>query len=209
MPMTPEMTISLLACARIGAVHSVVFAGFSSEALADRNNNAKAKLVITADGTYRRGSVLSLKEKVDESLLKSPSVENVLVLQRTDSPVTMKLNRDHWWHELVEKQSDECEPVFVDSEHPLFILYTSGSTGKPKGILHTTAGYLLGATMSHKYIFDLKDNDVYWCTADVGWITGHSYIVYGPLSNGATSLMYEGAPNSPDPSRFWKLNRNI
>lgn len=205
MPMIPELVTSVLACARIGAVHSVVFAGFSSEALSDRNNDAKSKLVITADGVYRKGSVLRLKDNVDKSLDHSPTVKKVLVFNRTDSKVDMKENRDVLWQDFIDKMDSECEPEWVDSEHPLFILYTSGSTGKPKGILHTTGGYLLGTTLSTKYIFDLKKDDIYWCTADVGWITGHSYIVYGPLSNGATNLMYEGAPNIPDPSRFWKL----
>ena len=205
LPMVPELAISVLACARIGATHSVVFAGFSAEALAERNNDANAKLVITADGVWRRGNALPLKETVDKSLQNSPSVEKVLVLRRTEQEVQMKDGRDVWWHDTVPSASDDCPATPVNSEHPLFILYTSGSTGKPKGILHTTAGYLLGATLSSKYIFDLKEDDVYWCTADVGWITGHSYIVYGPLSNGSTVVMYEGAPNHPQPNRFWEL----
>ena len=205
MPMVPELAMAVLACARIGATHSVVFAGFSADALADRNNDASAKVVLTADAVYRRGSELPLKKAVDDCLKNSPTVEKVVVLKRTGYAVTMEAGRDFWWHEELEKVSDQCEPEPLDSEHPLFILYTSGSTGKPKGILHTTGGYLLGATLSTKYIFDLKEDDVYWCTADVGWITGHSYIVYGPLANGATCVMYEGAPNHPGPDRFWDL----
>lgn len=205
MPMVPELAISVLACARIGAVHSVVFAGFSADALADRNNDAGAKLVITADGVNRKGAVLALKERVDESLSHSPSVEKVLVYKRTATAVTMVPGRDVFWHDLVPKQSTDCPCEPLPAEHPLFLLYTSGSTGKPKGILHTTGGYLLGTAMSFHYVFDHKPDDVYWCTADIGWITGHSYIVYGPLANGATSVMYEGAPTFPDASRFWKL----
>ena len=205
MPMVPELVIAMLACARIGATHSVIFAGFSAEAVADRNNDAQAKLVITADAGWRRGKEVPLKAAVDQSLEKSPSVKNVIVYQRTGADVTMVPDRDHWWHELMENESAECEPVALDSEHPLFILYTSGSTGKPKGVLHTTAGYLLGTTMTTRWTFDLSEQDTYWCTADIGWITGHSYIVYGPLSNGATSVMYEGAPNWPDEGRFWEL----
>lgn len=205
MPMVPELAISVLACARIGATHSVVFAGFSADALSDRNNDAESKLVITSDGVFRKGDVLHLKERVDESLKKSNTVKKVLVYKRTNTPIEIKEGRDVLWQDLIPRQSSECEPEPLESEHPLFILYTSGSTGKPKGILHTTGGYLLGAALSTQYIFDLKEEDIYWCTADVGWITGHSYIVYGPLANGATNLMYEGAPNTPDPSRFWKL----
>ncbi len=205
MPMVPELVIAMLACARIGATHSIIFAGFSAEAVADRNNDAQAKLVITADAGWRRGKEVPLKAAVDESLEKSPSVEKVVVYQRTGADVTMVPDRDYWWHELMENESTDCEAVALDSEHPLFILYTSGSTGKPKGVLHTTAGYMLGTTMTTRWTFDLSDEDTYWCTADIGWITGHSYIVYGPLSNGATSVMYEGAPNWPDEGRFWEL----
>ena len=205
LPMVPELPVALLACARIGAVHSVVFGGFSADALADRNNDAQAKAVITADGSWRRGKHVSLKDNVDGSLGRSTSVESVLVLKRTGEPVAMKAGRDHWWHELATRVAPTCPPVALDSEHPLFVLYTSGSTGKPKGILHTTAGYLLGATISTRYVFDLREEDLYWCTADVGWVTGHSYVVYGPLANGATVFMYEGAPNHPDPSRFWAM----
>ncbi len=205
MPMVPELAIAVLACARLGATHSVVFAGFSASALAERNNDAGSKLVITADGGYRRGKPLALKACVDESLSDSKTIEKVLVLKRTGEPVVMKSGRDFWWHDEAAKVSDECPCAITNAEHPLFILYTSGSTGKPKGILHTTGGYLLGATLSTHYVFDLKENDIYWCTADVGWITGHSYIVYGPLANGATVLMYEGAPNTPDFDRFWDI----
>ncbi len=205
MPMTPEAVVAMLACARIGATHSVVFAGFSAEALADRNNDAQAKLVITADGVWRKGQAIALKSQVDEALKSSPTVKNVLVLRRTNQAIAMTTGRDHWWHDTVPQASSDCPPATLDSEHPLFILYTSGSTGKPKGILHTTGGYLLGAALSTQYVFDLKDNDIYWCTADVGWITGHSYVVYGPLSMGATVFLYEGAPTFPDASRFWKM----
>jgi acetyl-CoA synthetase len=205
MPLVPEITVAVLACARIGATHSVVFGGFSADAVADRNNDAQAKLVITADGGYRRGQIVPLKDSVDQAIDKSPTVQKVVVLERTRQLVKMVAGRDIWWHELVEGHSSDCPAPGLPSEHPLFILYTSGSTGKPKGILHSTGGYLLGATLSTKYVFDLKENDVFWCTADVGWITGHSYVVYGPLSNGATIVMYEGAPMHPKPDRFWEL----
>lgn len=205
MPMIPELAIAMLACARIGATHSIIFGGFSADAVAERNNDAQAKLVITADGGWRRGKEVPLKVAVDESLQKSPSVERVVVVQRTGSDVTMVPDRDLWWHDLMDDVSADCPAAELDSEHPLFILYTSGSTGKPKGVLHTTAGYLLGATMTARWVFDLKDEDTYWCTADIGWVTGHSYIIYGPLSNGATTLMYEGGPNWPDEGRFWSI----
>ena len=205
MPMVPELAVAVLACARVGAPHSVVFGGFSSEAIADRNNDAKSKVVITADGGYRRGGIVELKKNVDGAMEKSPTVEKVIVLERTGHDVPMKMDRDVWWHDLVSDVSWDSPAEELDSEHPLFLLYTSGSTGKPKGILHTTGGYLLGATITSKYVFDLKDDDTYWCTADIGWITGHSYIVYGPLANGATSVMYEGAPNYPDWGRFWEI----
>ncbi|SFJ25854.1 acetate--CoA ligase [Planctomicrobium piriforme] len=205
MPMVPELAIAMLACSRIGATHSIIFGGFSADAIADRNNDAQAKVVVTADGGWRRGKEVPLKTNVDASLPKAPSVEKVVVVRRTGTPVDMVPDRDYWWHELMEQVDADCEPAELDSEHPLFILYTSGSTGKPKGVLHTTAGYMLGAQMTSRWVFDLKDQDTYWCTADIGWITGHSYIVYGPLSNGATSLMFEGAPNWPDEGRFWEI----
>ncbi len=205
MPMTPELAIACLACTRIGAIHSVIFAGFSAEAIADRNQDAQAKLQITSDGSWRRGKELPLKKTVDEALAKSPSVENCIVLQRTGCTVEMQAGRDHWWHELMAAASSDCPAEELDSETPLFILYTSGSTGKPKGIMHTTAGYNLYTKMTSKWVFDLKEDDVYWCTADIGWITGHSYILYGPMSNGATCVMYEGAPNHPDEGRFWEI----
>jgi acetyl-CoA synthetase len=206
MPMTPELAIAMLACARIGAVHSVIFAGFSAESIADRNNDASAKLVITADGLYRRGKVLKLKETVDEALAKSPTVEKCLVLNRVDlDGVPMSEGRDVWWHDVVDKQSGDLPAVPLDSETTLFILYTSGSTGKPKGIRHTTAGYNLWANRTFQWVMDHRDDDIFWCTADCGWITGHSYLVYGPFSAGATCLMYEGAPNHPAEDRFWDL----
>jgi len=205
MPMTPELAIAMLACARIGAVHSVIFAGFSAEAIADRNRDAVAKLQITADAAWRRGKKLPLKETVDEALEKSPTVEKCIVLRRVGDPVNMQPGRDVWWHEAMDAASADCPAAPLDSESPLFILYTSGSTGKPKGILHTTAGYQLYAKKTFEWVFDYRDDDVFWCTADCGWITGHSYIVYGPLSAGATVLMYEGAPNFPDEARFWKI----
>lgn len=205
MPMTPELAIAMLACARIGAVHSVIFAGFSAEAVADRNNDAGAKLQITSDGLYRRGKVLPLKETVDVALSKSPTVQKCIVLRRVGNPISMQAGRDVWWHEQMERASDECAAEQLDAETPLFILYTSGSTGKPKGIRHTTAGYNLYAKRTFQWVFDHRDDDIFWCTADCGWITGHSYVVYGPLSAGATVLMYEGAPNWPEEDRFWAL----
>jgi acetyl-CoA synthetase len=205
MPMTPELAIAMLACARIGAIHSVIFAGFSAEAIADRNNDAKAKIQLTSDGLPRRGKVLPLKSTVDDALAKSPTVQRCVVLKRTDNEVNMTEGRDHWWHDLVDAASDDCPATPLDSETDLFILYTSGSTGKPKGIRHTTAGYNLWAKKTFQWVFDWQPEDVYWCTADCGWITGHSYIVYGPMSNGATVMMYEGAPNHPAPNRFWDI----
>lgn len=205
MGMTPELAIAMLACARIGATHSIVFGGFSANALVDRITDAEAVAVITQDGSYRRGSEVQLKPAVDEALKSCPSVKSVVVYQRTGSDVHMKWGRDHWWHELMATVSDQCEAEPLDSEHPLFILYTSGSTGKPKGVLHTTGGYSVGTYITTRWVFDLKDDDIYWCTADIGWITGHSYIVYGPLQNGATVVMYEGAPNHPGPDRFWQM----
>jgi acetyl-CoA synthetase len=205
MPLIPELAISMLACARIGATHSVVFGGFSSSALVDRINDASCKLVVTADGGWRRGNEIKLKPAVDEALKETPSVTACIVVRRTGSQQEMQDGRDFWWHDLMETVETECAAEELDSEHPLYILYTSGTTGKPKGILHTTAGYLLQAHLTTKWVFDLKDEDLYWCTADIGWVTGHSYVVYGPLSNGATVLMYEGAPNFPEPDRFWSM----
>ncbi|HEY1065761.1 MAG TPA: acetate--CoA ligase, partial [Pirellulales bacterium] len=205
MPLTPELVISMLACARIGAIHSVIFAGFSAEAIADRNNDAKAKIQITADAAWRRGKVLSLKHTVDEALKKSPTIEKCVVLDRVNEAIHMEAGRDFWWHKLMAEASDDCPAEPLDSEATLFILYTSGSTGKPKGIRHTTAGYNLFAKKTFEWVFDWQENDVYWCTADCGWVTGHTYVTYGPLSAGATVLIYEGAPNFPHEGRFWEL----
>jgi acetyl-CoA synthetase len=213
LPMVPEAAIAMLACARIGAVHSVVFGGFSAQSVADRIADSQARLVITSDGGFRRGAVVPLKQNVDDSLnikgadgdLLAKTIEKVIVLRRANNDVTMQEGRDVWWHQELEQVNANCPAEKMDSEAPLFILYTSGSTGKPKGILHTTGGYLLYAKLTAKYVFDLREEDVYWCTADVGWVTGHSYVVYGLLANGATSLMYEGAPNFPEPDRFWRI----
>jgi len=205
LPLIPELAISMLACARIGATHSVVFGGFSSTALVDRINDAQCTAVVTADGGWRRGNEVKLKTAVDEALKETPSVKSCVVVRRTGSKIQMESGRDHWWHELMDAVDTNCPAEELDSEHPLFILYTSGTTGKPKGILHTTGGYLLQAHLTTKWIFDIKDEDIYWCTADIGWVTGHSYVVYGPLSNGATALMFEGAPNWPEPDRFWDI----
>jgi acetyl-CoA synthetase len=205
MPMVPELAIAMLACARIGVVHSVIFGGFSSEAIADRNHDASAKVVITADAGWRRGKQVPLKANVDEALKKSPTVKHCIVLRRCGNDVTMQSGRDHWWHDLMKTASADCPAEPMDAEATLYILYTSGSTGKPKGIRHTTAGYNLYVKKTFQWVFDYRDDDVYWCTADIGWVTGHSYIVYGPLSAGATSLMYEGAPNHPHEDRFWDI----
>jgi acetyl-CoA synthetase len=205
MPMTPELAIAMLACARIGAIHSVIFGGFSSEAIADRNNDAQAKLVITADTGWRRGQQLPLKANVDAALAKSPSVKHCIVYKRGELQVQMHAGRDHWWHDLMKDASADCPAEPLDSEHPLYILYTSGSTGKPKGIKHTTAGYNLFVKKTFEWVFDYRDEDIFWCTADCGWVTGHSYVVYGPLSTGATVMMYEGAPNWPHEDRFWEI----
>ncbi len=206
LPLVPEAAVAMLACARIGAVHSVVFGGFSAESIKDRLADSGAKLIVTADGGWRRGKVVPLKANVDAALKDGDgNVSGVIVLRRAANAVEMKDGRDVWWHDETGKASADAPAEAFDSEHPLFILYTSGSTGKPKGILHTSAGYLLGAYATTKYVFDLREDDVYWCTADVGWITGHSYVVYGPLANGATVLMYEGAPDTPAQDRWWEL----
>jgi acetyl-CoA synthetase len=210
MGMIPELPITMLACAKIGAAHSVIFGGFSAEALRERINDATCKVLVTADGAWRRGTVITLKGRADEALTQTPSITNVVVVERVakldpSAKAPMQLGRDVWWHEAMETASDECAAEPMDAEDMLFILYTSGTTGKPKGVVHTTAGYLVGASTTHYYIFDIKDNDVYWCTADIGWITGHSYIVYGPLANGCTTLLYEGTPDAPHRGRFWEI----
>ncbi|WP_394939711.1 acetate--CoA ligase [uncultured Ilumatobacter sp.] len=206
LPMIPEAAVAMLACARIGAAHSVVFGGFSSQSLSDRINDAEAKVLITADGGYRRGEVFPLKPAADEACDSAPTIEHMIVVKRGGNDVTMREGRDHWYHELLDGASTDCPAEPMEAEHLLFLLYTSGTTGKPKGIMHTTGGYLTQVTYTHKYVFDLKpESDVFWCTADVGWITGHSYIVYGPLSNGCTQVMYEGVPNHPGNDRFWEI----
>jgi len=206
--MVPELPVAMLACARIGAAHSVVFGGFSPDSLSERINDSDSKIVITADGGWRRGGIVPLKENTDAAVAETPQVENVIVVQRIGAekaPVTMQEGRDLWWHDVMDGQADTCEPEKMDAEDLLYILYTSGTTGKPKGIAHTTGGYMVGVAMTHKWVFDIKDDDIYWCTADIGWVTGHSYIVYGPLANGCTSVMYEGAPNHPEKDRFWDI----
>ncbi len=205
MPMVPEAAVAMLACARVGVVHTVIFGGFSAEAIKDRVNDCQAKLVITADGGWRRGRIIELKASVDRALSNTPSIQHVIVLKRCGNEVTMDAGRDRWWHELMARAPSVHKARAHEAETPLYILYTSGSTGKPKGVLHTTGGYLLGVTLTTKYVFDIKDTDIYWCTADIGWVTGHSYVVYGPLALGTTVFMYEGAPNHPEGDRFWDL----
>src|SRR5712671_5090825 len=205
LPMVPELPISMLACARIGAIHSVVFGGFSAESLKNRIQDCNSEVVITADGGYRGGRIVPLKQTTDDALKECPDVKTVVLLKRTGKEVPFTQGRDKWWHDLVKGVPEECEPEQMDAEDPLFILYTSGSTGKPKGVMHTTGGYMVFVSLTHEQIFDIREEDIYWCTADCGWVTGHSYVVYGPLSNGATSVMFEGVPQYPDWGRFWDV----
>ncbi|MBX3281053.1 MAG: acetate--CoA ligase [Acidobacteria bacterium] len=205
MPLVPELATAILACSRIGSPHTVIFGGFSADSIRDRVNDCGCKAIITADGGYRRGREIRLKPIVDEAIAECPTIENAVVFRRTGTEIEMQAGRDHWWSDLMQEASADCPPEHLDAEHPLYILYTSGTTGKPKGILHTTGGYLTQAAYSTKLVFDLKEDDIYWCTADIGWVTGHSYVVYGPLANAATVLMYEGAPNHPDFDRFWDI----
>jgi acetyl-CoA synthetase len=205
MPMVPEVAVAMLACTRIGAPHSVVFGGFSPDSLRDRIQDCKSRIVITSDGGYRRGGTVALKKNTDEALEECPFVSTVIVYKRTGQPIEWTAGRDIWWTDFVKDAARYVKPEPMDSEDMLYLLYTSGSTGKPKGIVHTTGGYLTGITATHRWVFDVRDDDIFWCTADVGWVTGHSYVVYGPLANGATTLMYEGTPDYPDKDRFWRI----